>query len=346
MLDIAKYSFVNAKIRAMLSFLLSPEQCSRLSSAKDIHECMGVLHDTPYASLASAFEKGDYDLWGMEKELLKNDLAAYRKILTTLASKPEKELVSLFMQTYELEDLKTVLRIWHKKAPVAVEDYILGEKIIHDIDFKKIVSAPHLEEIILLLDHTPYKKPLLAKRDTLKEKGSVFALETALDMDYYQRLLACIDRFSSLDKKISRRILGVAIDIENINWLIRGRKYYSLGAGDMLELIIPGGERINKETVRSVYTTNGLTKIVDSLAFGPYAKIKDLVSENIALVESFLYEILLSEIKRGLAGFPFTIGTVLGYLILKHRETKIIISLLNAKQYGISKDTAVSLLGM
>jgi len=60
--------------------------------------------------------------------------------------------------------------------------------------------------------------------------------------------------------------------------------------------------------------------------------------KNIYFIENFLYEILLKEVKTALGGDPFTIGTVLGYLILKRRETKNIISLLYAKACGINKE--------
>jgi vacuolar-type H+-ATPase subunit C/Vma6 len=113
----------------------------------------------------------------------------------------------------------------------------------------------------------------------------------------------------------------------------------------MMELVISGGAWVDKETIRRVYVTNGLTKIVEGVSLGPYAKIKDLVEENIYFIENFLYEILLREVHRVLSGFPFTIGTILGYLILKRRETKNIISLLYAKTLGLKKEETSNLLG-
>jgi V/A-type H+-transporting ATPase subunit C len=47
---------------------------------------------------------------------------------------------------------------------------------------------------------------------------------------------------------------------------------------------------------------------------------------------------LLQEARRALAGFPFTIGIILGYLILKRLETRNIISILYSKSYGMKPD--------
>ena len=346
MSQIGKYAFANAKIRAMRSFLIDEGAFSRLFESADIHEVMEALKKTPYKDLVEHRGGKEIDLVSLEKELLKNDVHIYRKVRDALSSKKEKDFVSLLIQRYELDEVKVALRLWAKKIPADIDDYLLGEKVSFDIDFKKIVRAGTVEEAILLLDHTPYKVPLLKVRDKFKERNSSFYLEAALDFDYYQRLALSLYDFSSADRAVASKILGVEIDIENISWLIRLRKYYNLGIGEMLELFIPGGMRIKKDAVRSFYVTDGLTKVVDSIALGPYAKLKDLIESNIYLIENFLYEVLLHEVKRALAGFPFTIGAIMGYLILKRKETESIISLLYAKSFGWKKESITPLMGM
>jgi V/A-type H+-transporting ATPase subunit C len=346
MRQLTKNAFANAKIRAMLSYLITPSLFSRLLEAKDIYEIREELRGSLYKDVMEKVSRQELDLNILEKELIKYDLDIYERIYLILNTKTEKNFVALLKQRYELEELKVVLRIWYKKLPVELDDYILNRKVSFDIDFKKIVLCQNIEEIILLLDETPYKKPLLKAREKFKERSSLFYLEVALDIDYYERLFECIDKFSSVDKNIARKILGIEIDVENINWLIRLRKYYSLGMGEMLDWVIPGGGKIKKEKVREFYVSNGFSRVVEGLALGPYVKLKDLVEENIYLLENFLYEVLSRQIKRTLAGFPFTIGTVMGYLILKHRETQNLVSLFYAKAYGFKKDEAAQLLNI
>ncbi|MGE5197368.1 MAG: V-type ATPase subunit [Deltaproteobacteria bacterium] len=344
MRQLTKYAFANAKIRAMLSYLLDSAVFSRLLEMADIYEIKEELKKTVYKDVMEKVAQETFDLNVLERELLRHDLKIYDKIFLVLTTPKEKEFVGLLKQRYELEQLKVALRIWHKKIPVEPQDYLLSEKISFDIDFKKIILCKTLEEVILLLDETPYKKPLLKNREKFKERNSIFYLEVALDIDYYQRLFDCIGKFSSVDKGVARKILGVAIDIENINWLIRLRKYYSLGMGEILDWVIPGGDKIDKDRVREFYTSDGLTKVVESVASGPYVKVKDLMEENVSLMENFLYEVLFHQVKRTLAGFPFTIGTILGYLILKHRETMNIVSLFYAKRFGLKKEESMNLL--
>lgn len=347
MRELSTYSFINAKIRAMMSFLISGNLFSRMLEAEDLYKAIEILKESPYhKEAAESLPKEITDLRIIEKQFIKNDLGIYRKIYKSLPGKTEKDLAGLFIEKYELEQLKVALRIWNKKTPVDVDEFILEGKISFDIDYKKIIYAPNIEEIILLLDDTPYKKPLLSARGKFKETGSSFYLEASLDMDYYHRLITCVGLLSKRDQEIAKRIIGIEIDTENMNWLIRMRKYYGLAAGDILEWVIPGGARIGKENIISFYTTDGLTKIVDSVALGPYARIKDMIEENVSLIENFLHEILLKEIKKALSGYPFTVAVILGYIALKSNETKNIVSLLYAKKLGWKRDETNALLNI
>jgi vacuolar-type H+-ATPase subunit C/Vma6 len=112
----------------------------------------------------------------------------------------------------------------------------------------------------------------------------------------------------------------------------------------MLEWFMPGGAVISKNALRNFYTSGDMAKIVESLALGPYLPIKDMAEENMRLIENLLYEILLKEVRKTLAGNPFTIGTIFGYLILKRKETRNIISLLYAKACGMNKEELTRLI--
>ncbi|HOL67974.1 MAG TPA: V-type ATPase subunit, partial [bacterium] len=205
------------------------------------------------------------------------------------------------------------------------------------IDFSQVVTARSLEEIIVLLDETDYKLPLIKARLRFQETGSLFFLEASLDLDYYRRLVEATRHLSSMDRQIARVLIGLEIDQENINWLVRQRLYYSLGLEQFLEWVIPGGCHISQESIRASYVADGHQHIMEALARGPYQALKKFSGEDFHLMERFLHEVLLHQVKKTLAGFPFTIGTLLGYLILKKRETKLLLSLCYGKAAGLSQ---------
>jgi V/A-type H+/Na+-transporting ATPase subunit C len=344
--QVGKYSFTNAKVRAMLSQIISAEETSRFASAKDLHELAEMLKGTTYKESVPRLSGESPDFFEFEKNVMRENLRALWKIHRALPGEPEKDFVLLLLQRFELEQLKTILRIWHKRAPVNPADYLIGERIVFNIDYAAILNAQNIDEIIVLLDDFPYRKALIQTKDKFKAKDSGFYLEAGLDRDYYNRLVEATDRFSAMDRSVARRVLGVEIDIENINWLIRLRKYYSLGMADMMEWFIAGGSRVDRDSIRSFYSSDGLPKVVESVSLGPYAKLKEMFQENANLMEGFLYEVLLTEVRKCLAGFPFTIGTILAYAVLKRKETRNIVSLAYAKAYGWDKDAILPMMNI
>ena len=338
MRQLATYAFTNARVRAMLSNIISSPTFAALLDSKNVYELIDQLKKTGYKEIFADVGLDPLDLFSIERKLLLNDIAIYRKVHDSLPGKREREFVSILMQRYEVEDLKVVLRLWYSKEPVKVEDYVLGEKIKNDMDYEKIASAETIEEVILLLDKTDYKEPLMLARDKFRSTKSLFFLEASLDADYYKRLAACVGTFSATDKRVASKILAIEVDSENIQWLMKMRKYYGLPLSDMLEWFMPGGSIISKNALRNLYTSDGIAKVIESVALGPYLPVKEMAEGDIHLIERFLYEVLLKEVKKALGGNPFTIGTIFGYLILKRRETKNIISLLYAKSCGIKKE--------
>ena len=341
---LSKYSFSNAKIRAMLSYLIPQEELFSLSEAKNINEILEKLRRIPYYK--NVFKKSsekEVDLKVIEKSLRENDLKIFKKVYNSLFTKREKNFISIFIQKYEIEELKVALRIWHRKIHVNIEDYFLEERISFDINFKEIISSKNLDQIILLLDKTPYKKPLLEAKKNFEEKNSTFYLESSLDIDYYERLISAGKKLSTSDRKIIEKILGATIDIENISLLFRSKKYYSLSAETLSEWVIPYGKWKSKDKIINAYSDEEFLNVLKGISKESFID-KKLDEKDINFIESFLKGIIIKEIRKCLSGFPFTIGIPLSYLILKEKETEFIISLLYAKRYNWEKNKIISLL--
>ena len=346
--DITVYAFTNARLRAMLSRLIQPQQFSQLCQVKNKRELAEALKGTAYAPALAGVSGPDFDpdvlAAALRGQAIKDSLAA----VNVFGEGPSRRFACVYFQQYELESVKTALRLWHAKGFVKAAFYLDDKTAFcSPLDLNKLLAAGTIEEIIVLLNHTPYRGPLERARDKFKATGSSFYLEAALDKDYYQRLQLSAQALSSGDQAAVKQLLGVQIDMENIGSLIRFRKYYDLEMSAMMELLIPGGNQIKKDTVRDFYATDGLAKIVDMVAKARYQHIRELVTGRPELVEDFLYQVLMAQVKRILAGFPFTIGLAAAYLALKYRELRDLTAILYAKQYGWDADkTRPMLMGL
>ena len=164
-----------------------------------------------------------------------------------------------------------------------------------------------------------------------------------LDRDYFDRLWRQIDRLPRKDREIAKRMVAIEIDIENISGLIRLKGYYDLPFGEVASMMLPRGYKTNQQLLRSIFFKELGQATSGGLAQGPYHDLAELLGKGmdrsqLRLMEGVLTQVSLQEARRVLAGFPFTIGTILGYLILKRLETRNIISILYSKSYGMKPD--------
>lgn len=344
MKSLARYAFTNSRVRALLASLLSEQDLNSLVTARDIDEAIEILNGTDYRKLIAGFRSLN-DLRELERRLRENSIQIHKRILKSLSG-PPKEVVSLLLSRYEIEDLKNILRLWYAHGSLADRDVLNKEQICYTLPVEKLLSAETIEEIIILLDHSPYRQALLAGRDKFKEKGTLFYLEIALDHDYYQRLWDKINALDVIDRKRAGKLLGIEVDIENISCLLRLKQYYKLSLAELISCLLPGGYRVTTPIVKDFYHSSDIKVLLKNLSAVSYTALAALAAREIGsnnrsgalLLEALLQQILFKEVKHILAGYPFTIGTVLAYLILQRIDTKNIVCLFYSKLYERSAE--------
>ncbi|HOL66520.1 MAG TPA: V-type ATPase subunit, partial [bacterium] len=121
MRQLARYAFANARVRALLSQLLDEAAWRRLLEARDLQEVLSLLQSTPYGRILASFTGVKEELVGLERTLKRQDIALHRKLARSVSGEKEKSLILLLCQRYEVEELKTALRLWHGKPAVEPE---------------------------------------------------------------------------------------------------------------------------------------------------------------------------------------------------------------------------------
>jgi V/A-type H+-transporting ATPase subunit C len=345
---IRKYAFINAKLRARISKLLPDSLLVQMTRAYSLQEALSLLRDTPYSTLDDIYRKtGDLKLG--ELELLKDEIRVYTEV-EKYAQDDTLVMIQAFLSLYEIENLKNALRIFfdrkirRREVDTAVL-YLLKDPILHDIPIDLIINAENLGEIADALEATPYAHIIHSYGEAVIREGSLFRLEIAFDHYYYTNLISTAEKLDSRDRKDALRIIGVEIDLVNINWIIRFRQFYNLPLEEVLSLTLPGGHQLKSERLQQAYTSQNVTQLLQDILKSDYPGLGSLLStqatdsiSRLLLIERILEQILMHETRRILMGYPFTIGIVLSYFIFKKNEIKKIRSILNAKQYRIPED--------
>ena len=339
MASIGKYGFINAKVRAMRSFLLTESIYRTMAGAGNVEELLPILAQTHFRNVIQRLKESDE----IEQELLHEEIRQIR-LIQKYCHKNIAKLISLFLERFDCERLKVLLRYWHRKKKS--EPPVLRGKIVYELPIDAIVTADTLGEMIVLLEGTPFQNVLSRAAADYQDSKTLFPLELAIDRDFFIRMLNEVESLPKKDWQIARRLLGLEIDLRNIDWIVRLRTYYDLSSAEIRKHILPHGSRISGKDVDRIVSgvdvSHGLIKATTGVR----------LPEGMGSVESFkledlehlLYHILSFEARKAFGQFPFSIGSILGYLVLLRIETKNIRTLFQAKEYGFSAERTEALL--
>jgi len=335
---LARYAFINAKLRARLSLFLSDETLRQLAAAKDLETTYGMLAQTRYGALARELSHTE-DMISVEFRLLSDELATYHMVLEHTRGVP-RHIVETLMSRHEVEKLKVLLRLWHTQDPRA-EHLAFPGVICRALPAESIRHARSMDELVELIEGTPYARPLKVAAPAYLADKNLFHLESALDVDYYDRLWAAISKLSFGDRERARSLVGLEIDIENVRWMLRLQHYYKMPLGEMLALLIPNGSRVDETFVRRAAGGADFRSVVSTAVGGLVAEFPDVapVETDVAsleMMEAVLWHYYLGAVRRGMHGYPFTITTVMGYLKLAEVERRNLACVLNGKRYGLA----------
>jgi V/A-type H+-transporting ATPase subunit C len=342
---VQKYGFINAKLRARISKILPESLSAEMSRAKSLSEAVELLRNTDFAVVQSVFGQTG-DLKSAELELTRKEVRLYLE-LESLTKDEVRSLVAALAERFEVDNLKHALRLWFdsrvrgRRIDAAV-GYLLRERVHRDLALDRIVNAGSLEEAAEALAGTPYAEPVARQAAEVVRLQSLFPLEIALDQHFYRQLLAAVDGLGTRDREIARRMIGAEIDLANINWLIRFKSFYKLDSQRALACAIPEGIWLSPQAVAEAYAMDNPSAVLGELVRRRYAGLASLLTPReatdsyarLVLIERILAEILMLEVRHLLAGYPFTIGILLAYFVLKSAEIRRIKTVLNAKFYN------------
>ncbi|OHB76593.1 MAG: hypothetical protein A2Z25_05980 [Planctomycetes bacterium RBG_16_55_9] len=351
---LSKYAFINAKLRARISKILPDDTFKELAKAPSLDAAFALLQETPFARLEEVYSRtGDLRL--AELELLKEEIELFRNIRQYLHPN-SLNLVDALLGRFEIDNLKNAIRIYferkiRKHAADADAHYILYDRIIHGVPMDIIVNAESFDEIAGVCEGTPYGQIIRKYSHTVESEGSLFRMEIAFDHLYYENLLAAVVKLDRKDRPIALRLMGVEIDLQNIDWIIRFRSFYDLPLEAVLAAIVPGGFNLDKIAIGELYSAQNVTSVLQGFVKSKYPGLSTLLSSQtpdstsrLLLIRRILEEIMKHEVRRILSGYPFTIGIILSYFILKQNELKRIRTILNAKHYGIEQERIESMM--
>ncbi len=335
MYGILKYSGLSAKIGFMLGNLLKQDDYDTLMRKKTVQEVTGYLKDrTYYTHMLSEVDEHTIHRGQLEKNLKASLIDDYIKLFQFMHG-DVKKFLNFAVLRYEIEDLKILLRVFNTEHNTKVtRDSLLFLQKYGTVDVEALAESENLAAFIQKLKGSVYYDVLLPFI-TNTQHLNLFMIEMSLDMYFFSLIWKQKERLlKGKDKKIVSYSFGSEIDILNILWVYRCKKFYAIEKEMIYAYVIPYGNKLRKSDIKALVESKGEKEVQQVIGKTPYSSL--FKETNSYYYEKRLAYYVHKMHKRFLRNNRFSIATMMAYLHLKEIEIRNIISLVEGIRYGLS----------
>jgi len=331
MSSVSTYGYVNAMVRTKRSSLLSGSAYKALAAAASLAD---VLNQLARLKPGTLLEKApERSIESLECLLLQEEV---RQVLGVMnASKGQaRDILAALLSRVDAQNVKTIMRAWQKQDQNVVG--IIESPGLLILPVQEMLTARTLLKFAGYLSDAFFYEPFLDLAAAYERHQSLFEVEVGIDKSIYREIWNITARLNQTDQHIVRRMIGIEIDLQNLDWVARIRKYYQAQIAAMEVSLIPNGYRLPQATLRKMIITGSLDEGLDRILPGIATESSDTTQTGaLEKLEQFLNQALDYEANRLFLEYPLSIGSTIGYYYLLRIETRNIRSLINAKHYQL-----------
>ncbi|MCD2493333.1 V-type ATPase subunit [Lacrimispora sp. NSJ-141] len=333
------YSGITTKIRAMQSRLLKKEDYQNLCSLRSVYEADAYLRRCPtYEKLFISV--GTEDLHRTELEgLLHYSLYEDYGKLYGFSNLRQRKFLDLYFLNYEISVLKTCLRSVFSDTHLFYDVSLF--KPFFDkhskFDIEAAAHANSMADFLSCLKDSEYYKVFSEVERT--GSAALFDYENHLDLYYFRKSWSNLKKYLKSDEQ--KEVLlsfGSRLDMLNIQWIYRSKKYYSLSSAEVYGLLIPITYKLKTEQLKALVDAESLDLFFSALRETRYKTMEEYwTRDNISLEDSF--RLILDKIyKRQSQKDPYSIATLNAYLYNKEQEVENITTAIEGIRYHLDPD--------
>ena len=342
--NLLEYSGIVTKIRAMESKLLSPEQFTEIAGLGSVPEIADYLRkNTAYADALDTLEEDQIHRGNIEKVLTQSLYHDYTKIYRFCGQK-QRRFMKLIMKNYEIDLINYCLRIVinRYKQPFDLNYKKAFFDRYSQISIEKLITSRTTDELVENLKGTEYYTPLKKLKDA--QQVTLYDYNLTLDLYFFTstwREQKKVLKKEDLDLFIRER--GSKIDLLNLQWIYRAKKYYNMKPADIYLLLIPIHYKLSTEQVKEMVESPGLEEFKNAVARTSYARRyhfrEDLTMEQ--MYADILHHLYTLDRRRN----PYSLAAINTYLFLKEEEIKKLTTAMECVRYGLSPGETLSYVG-
>lgn len=332
--SLMKYSAIATKIRAMESRLLKEEDYRRLAEMPNVPQAVAYLKRIPaYETVFGSLDETQLHRGQIERLLIGTLYHDFTKIYR-FCDRSQKSVLKLYFSKFEIAVLKRAFRRAFNHGDRTAEEKEFRAAIQHftEIPLDKLSEAVTVPEILEALKDTHYYRVLQKLEQT--ERTSLFDYEMTLDLYYFSMIWKQKDKLlKGKEQELLTKSLGSKIDLLNMMWIYRAKKYYQLSEVSTYTLLIPINYRLHDSDIRSMVTAADEKELEDVIRKTYYGKkFLELDGQKLESIFNQVIRKIYGEEKRS---NPYSMAVITSYIFEKERELDKLTTVLEGVRYGL-----------
>lgn len=336
------YSFINARIKARKGQLLAAADYERLLSSS-LSDGLALLQDTPrYQETFNTIDPNSTDfIKDLERILFEDYYTEIFTLFKHISQKP-RNLIEFYLKKSYLKALKHILKQLHVKEfeKLPSDGYFVATSD-EKTELSIISKTESIEELVKKLQTRWVIEALNSVLDEYQEQNNLLLLESALDHFFYRQLWdVMIPIQAKRDQKVAQKIIGMEVDLININLILRG-KLLHFPPSEIMTQIIPINYKLGSALSQALKAFS-FSEAIEILQATTYADLIQTINrvyrekeKTIANIEQLQQEWFIQALLTMLAGYPFHIGIFLSYVVFRRQETENLRMIFETKWKGI-----------
>lgn len=329
------YSGINAKVKAMKGRLLKKEDYLELSNSKNV-EAVGIkLREYPYYKkfIDDVLSKPDHSRHIFEPKIMEAPANNYIKIYSFISDFSIKKYLKALLLRREMLLIKLIFCSLYDERDItfSADDLESLSKFDLNFDINKLLLSKTPRELVDNLKDTEFYQIL---DNIYTDNMSIFDLEMSLDFYFYDNLWKSKNKYlDGINKKIMTDINGTEIDMQNIIWIWRLKKYYDIKPNDIYKYLIPIHYRLSAEEVTRFAEAPNISVLYEQIDNTAY---REIFKEKGDL--SLVFQKTMDKVYTKYLSHENSIAHIVWYLNRAHTETENIVSLMEGVRYELKQE--------
>lgn len=332
------HNAILAKTHAMYGKRITKEQYDAMMKCHSVSEVAGFLKtQTHFKTALANIAENNIHRGQLENLLHRAVFEDYSKLYRYLFSKQE----TFSRYVIEEEEIREILRMVLLMKADNAKSFILdlpGYLISHSsVDLMAVAHSNNFEELIHVLENTPYSSILKRFRPTEDRPFiNYVGCEHAFYEYFFRHMTQDIKKsYKGLEQKRLLDLLNLRIELLNLSHIMRSKTYLNTSNSDIVRSLFPYYYKLTSKDLMKMIEAKDSETLNQLFYQTPYCR--QFSSEEFPYVEDYTNRVQYRSCRRALHFSTHSSVAFYSYIVLSQLELSNVINIIEGIRYQISE---------